>query len=266
MGTGSDTKNIKKERVQAINDGRVETKFSSTKGEAELNELIDLVDRLEKDYTLFFNGVSNIDPGDKRIRANKLIGLLHSMHLRNPAIRFKFQSIMGRYVSLKNHWDRILNEIDRGTYQRDIFKANMRQRQREEVKQRETQRQARQKGLPDGDNAGDNGDDTQPNAARQWQHADAPGAAPATSASDWHITRTTPAPPARKSVDDIFEEIGNARRQMNLPPLSRDAVARTIDESRTRIMEKYRCKDVDFKVEIVDDKVRLKPIAIMEKE
>ena len=45
-------------------------------------------------------------------------------------MRFKFNSLNGRYQAFKRRWDSTLREIEAGTYKRHVFKADLHDRER----------------------------------------------------------------------------------------------------------------------------------------
>jgi hypothetical protein len=50
--------------------------------------------------------------------------------ITNTGLRFKFNSLNGRYQAFKRQWDNVLRQIEAGTYKRHIFKADLRDRER----------------------------------------------------------------------------------------------------------------------------------------
>jgi hypothetical protein len=52
------------------------------------------------------------------------------MRITKTALRFKFNSLNGRFQAFKRRWDDVLRQIEAGTYQRHVFKANLRERER----------------------------------------------------------------------------------------------------------------------------------------
>ena len=271
-------KNVKKERARKMSKGgqggSLETKFSSTSGKREITQLEETIDRLERDYTLFFNGISNLDPSDRRMRVNKLVSRLHEMHVRNPALKFKFQALMGRYVALKNNWDRILKEIERGVYKRDIFRAQVKQRQAEEF---EGVYNKKKRGLYSGNVP------EKKEAAQTWSVDDDGNSTPAAAKSEdtaktWNKTPSKPVGPVcapdrpsraataqNGAADKLYQDFTSARKQANLPPVSKEALKRTVEQQTERLKKKYNASDVQFKVESKEGKVVLKPVAIKKK-
>ena len=44
----------------------------------------------------------------------------------NSVIKFRYQNLQQRHITLDRYWERILRAIENGTYQRDVFKADFR--------------------------------------------------------------------------------------------------------------------------------------------
>lgn len=71
----------------------------------------------------------------------------------------------------------------------------------------------------------------------------------------------SPAPPSHDAhLESVYQQYIDARRACNLPVdnVTRDKVADAINRQKPALMEKYRCKDVDFVVVIEGGKPSLK--------
>ncbi len=93
-------------------------------GMAELEELEDRIEKLRHAYEVYFAGLDQIDPSDKKIAIRRIMTRLNEMRLRNPRLRFKLQSLIGRFVSLNQYWTRTMREIESGTFQRCLIKTS----------------------------------------------------------------------------------------------------------------------------------------------
>lgn len=75
-------------------------------------------------------------------------------------------------------------------------------------------------------------------------------------------TAVEPQPPAPqdKQLDNIYQQYINARIACNLPVenVTREKLAEAINRQKPALMQKYRCKDVDFVVVIEGGKPSLK--------
>ena len=67
-----------------------------------------------------------------RAEIQKAVIKYSNQSIQNTAQRFKFNSINSRYQAFKRQWENVLRQMEQGTYKRDIFKANLRDRQRDE--------------------------------------------------------------------------------------------------------------------------------------
>ena len=86
--------------------------------------------RLE--YEQYFLGNRVRPPNQLRGEVNKMIALWGNMPIQNTGHRFKFNNLRSRFFSFKRHWDETCRKIEEGRYERHIFKANLRERERDE--------------------------------------------------------------------------------------------------------------------------------------
>ena len=101
---------------------------------------------LRLDYERYFLGTRPREPVLARGEVQKIITVYSNQSIPNTAQRFKFNSVNSRYQALKRQWDNILRQMEAGTYKRDVFKANIRDKQRREENSQKRGPQAREKG------------------------------------------------------------------------------------------------------------------------
>jgi hypothetical protein len=65
-----------------------------------------------------------------RAEVQKTVIRYCNTRITNTALRFKFNSLNGRYQAFKRQWDNVLRQIEAGTYRRHVFKADLRDRER----------------------------------------------------------------------------------------------------------------------------------------
>jgi hypothetical protein len=65
---------------------------------------------------------------DLRFELDTLDGELESLRISYEQFFTGLKTIEGRYNTLHSYWQRVLRERDDGTYCKDVFKANMRER------------------------------------------------------------------------------------------------------------------------------------------
>jgi hypothetical protein len=91
-----------------------------------VGDLETAVDRLRSLYEQYFMGFEKTEPQVPRKDVDRKIHVLRKEHFRNTALRFRFQMILQRYNTYQTHWQRILREIENGTYKRHVLRAERR--------------------------------------------------------------------------------------------------------------------------------------------
>jgi hypothetical protein len=102
------------------------------RGEAETTESIDArledlgrkMDRLRALYESFFMGSDRVPPNMPRRELNRLMMEQQQTPMRNATLRFRFQTLQQRWVLYTTYWNRTLQEIEGGTYRRDLARAH----------------------------------------------------------------------------------------------------------------------------------------------
>ena len=84
--------------------------------------------QLKNEFEQYFLGSRQREPHLLRNEVNKMVTHYANVHIRNTALRFKFNNLRARYFSLKRHWDLTLRKIEEGRYERHLFKARIRER------------------------------------------------------------------------------------------------------------------------------------------
>lgn len=88
-----------------------------------LEELELRLERLRALYEQYFMGLEKIEPAIARKDVDRRIYVLRREKIRNTAKRFKLQTIIQRYNTYQQYWQRICREIENGTYKRHLIKA-----------------------------------------------------------------------------------------------------------------------------------------------
>lgn len=88
-----------------------------------INELETRVERLRALYEQYFLGIERLEPTVPRKDVDRRIWQLRREKIRNTAKRFRLQTIIQRYNTFQQYWQRICREIERGTYRRHVLKA-----------------------------------------------------------------------------------------------------------------------------------------------
>ena len=88
-----------------------------------IEELETRVERLRALYEQYFMGFEKIPPAVVHKDVERRIYTLRREQIRNTAKRFKLQTIIQRYNTFHQYWQRILREIENGTYKRHVLRA-----------------------------------------------------------------------------------------------------------------------------------------------
>jgi hypothetical protein len=88
-----------------------------------LEELETRLERLRALYEQYFLGFEKIEPSVARKDVDRRIYLLRREKIRNTGKRFKMQTIIQRYNTFQQYWQRICREIENGTYKRHLARA-----------------------------------------------------------------------------------------------------------------------------------------------
>ena len=87
-----------------------------------IEELETRVERLRSLYEQYFMGIEKIAPAVAHKDVTRRIDVLRHEQIRNTAKRFRLQMIIQRYNTFQQYWQRILREIENGTYRRHLLR------------------------------------------------------------------------------------------------------------------------------------------------
>jgi hypothetical protein len=86
--------------------------------------------QVKLDYEHYFQGSRPREPAMARAEMQKQFVRLSNGSIKNTADRFRFNSLNSRFMVFKRQWDETLRKMETGTYDRHVFKANLRDRER----------------------------------------------------------------------------------------------------------------------------------------
>ena len=101
-------------------------KVNSIEISNKLNYLEKELDGLILDYEQFFLGFQRVEPISKRRTIERLFRELDNTYIANATLKFKLQTLRQRFVTYREKWNRILRQIEEGTYIREIKRAQRR--------------------------------------------------------------------------------------------------------------------------------------------
>ena len=112
----------------------VEKESNKRKLDIELDKLETKISELRVLYEQYFVDVIPQPPDKLRKEIVRSIRTLLKAPFKNSAVRFRLRQIVTRYQTYSTYWERVLKQREEGTYNRDVFKADMRERMAEEAK------------------------------------------------------------------------------------------------------------------------------------
>lgn len=170
------------------------------------------VEDLRNWYEQYFMGQRKRAPEQERTSVTFLVRRLANQTINNYQLRFQFQQITAKYNSYNQYWNRIIQQIEAGTYYRDRYKAKLHEQEAEAPP------------------------------------PPSPGAAP------------KPKPPGGETkMDQLYQELMEARKQTNQTGnISKEKMAESINKQLPALQEKYKGKQVEFKVVVENGQAKLK--------
>lgn len=90
------------------------------------NRLKELITRYEQ----YFMGLEKREPLKLLEEFEKLVRRYATSPINNTMHKHRYNNLVARFNSYRQHWNRILREIEEGRYSRDRFRADLRESQR----------------------------------------------------------------------------------------------------------------------------------------
>jgi len=88
-------------------------------GDKDDIELLDSkIARLKVDYEQYFARIQKREPAKLRDEVDRAVLSLSNRQLTNTGLKFKLNSIVAKYNSYKQYWNRVLRAVEEGTYVR----------------------------------------------------------------------------------------------------------------------------------------------------
>ncbi|MBL8949828.1 MAG: hypothetical protein JNK82_03565, partial [Myxococcaceae bacterium] len=217
----------------------------------EIDGLMDEIEVLRAAYEQYFLGIERKPPTQRHDKLKKRVNLIQTSTVKQTAVKFKAQSLNAKLITYERLWTRTLNEMEQGTYRRDVFKAKLHSKEREDVK-------------------------PPPPPPEALKGPAKPAAPPAVAAAAKPgVTAGAPAAAARPApvaaqagqISDskmkaIYDAYVTAKKRCNedTSKLSYDAVAHTLRQQVPALMKQHNAKSVEFKVVIKDGKAVLRAL------
>ncbi|MGE6760379.1 MXAN_5187 C-terminal domain-containing protein [Corallococcus interemptor] len=116
-------------RSSAKGGGRSAPQDASSSSEAALHECEEMeaaIAELRNSYEQYFMGMERQAPIRAHEDLKKRMFKLKGAFVRSTAVKFRVQSLHNKFLTYERLWTRTLQEIEAGTYRRDLAKARRR--------------------------------------------------------------------------------------------------------------------------------------------
>lgn len=114
---------------------------------AELDKLEGSVSELKVLYEQYFAGLMPLAPERQHNEIKRHIRKLLQAPFKNSAASFRLKSLEGRYQALNTYWQRVLKQREDGTYSKDVFKSELREKTANEEQRAQTAQGQAEKSL-----------------------------------------------------------------------------------------------------------------------
>ena len=94
----------------------------------ELVRLEEMISELKVDYEQFLLGISPFRPDKLHNEVKRKIRAIRKAPFKQSWVNYKLRSLEGRYHTFNDYWERCNRQRDDGTYHRDVFKMNLREK------------------------------------------------------------------------------------------------------------------------------------------
>jgi hypothetical protein len=212
----------------------------------ELDSVEALLHALRGQYEQYFLGMEKRPPVRAHEQFKKRIAALKTIPARNSALSFRLQSLQATAATYERLWMKTMQEMEDGTYRRDVFKARLRRKSSEGPAAPAPAQAA--KSAPAGKDA----------AAAKPATPEEPAATP-----QIHIAGTPPPDPlAEARLRSVYRAYVEAKRRCNedTTRLSFDTVASSLKRQVPELLERHNARDVEYRVFVKDGKAILRAV------
>ena len=233
----------------------------------ECEEIEGAIMALRATYEQYFLGLDRHPPTQAHATLKKRVNRLQSTFAQQTATKFKIQSLHNKFLTYERLWIRTLQEMENGTYRRDLFKAKLHSKQRE---QPAAPKPAPAAVAPAGGPATPSAKappapPLAPNisplaAAPAAPRAAVAAAAPAAPRAE--VAAVLPGALSEAKLKAIYDAYVVAKKRCNedVSRLSFDSLATTLKRQVPELMKQHKAKSIEFKVVIKDGKAVLKAV------
>jgi hypothetical protein len=88
-----------------------------------LDDLESGIEELRHAYDKYFAGIDKVPPAKLRATIERKLRDSERVHLTSTALRFRLHGLRARFVTYAHYWTRVLDQMERGVYRRDLARA-----------------------------------------------------------------------------------------------------------------------------------------------
>lgn len=201
-------------------------------------------------YEQYFVGVERTAPLKKHEQLRARFDHLKSTFNRTTAYQFRVQNLGSRLLAFERLWQRTLQEMENGTYRRDLFKVRLRSKRR--GSSRSESMAERKERPPNEVTAESPGQPANESPTESPKKAPPPAAAPTVVSSEL----------SEAKLRTIYDAYLSAKKRCSedVSQLSFEGMAAKLRKQVPHLMEKHKVRSVEFKIVIKDGKAILKAI------
>src|SRR5262249_55892171 len=205
----------------------------------ECDAIEDELEELKGNYEQYFLGIERLPPAKAHQKLKTRMANIKSTFNRTTAVQFRVQSLFSKFLTYERLWHRTMQEIENGTYQRDLFKARMRSKHRSAEKPASAPADA-------------------PAPAPAPQAAPPPAPSGRSPLPPQSVTAELPEPKLRV----IYQAYLDAKKRCgeDVSKMTFESVASKLRKQVPNLLEKHRATSVEFKVVIKEGKAVLRAV------
>lgn len=187
------------------------------------------------EYEMYFLGVIKRPPHDKARELRRIFRELFEMNITNTSLKFQARTLIARYNTLKMKWLRTCKQIEEGTYPRQRFMADLKDKQAKKAGPSAATLRAEIKALVRGE--------------------DVPEVRP--------VARGNANRGHEVGSDALFDQYQEVRESLGQKGRGdRKAMEARLSERAREVKKKYGCKDVRFDIVEENGRSRIKIIPV----
>ena len=113
----------------------------------ELDRLDTSISDLKVQFEQYFSGLNPFPPDQLHAEVKRHIRKLMNAPFKNSEMSFRLRTLENRYSTFNTYFERVMRQREEGSYKRDVFKADIRERNAIEDRQAQTAQGVAQKGM-----------------------------------------------------------------------------------------------------------------------